>query len=464
MISIFGKTPATLGIIHFVGIGGVGMSALAEMLHDLGYHVQGSDISENINVKRLKAKGIDIFIGHVRTNIDRAFRIVISSAIKEDNPEICAAKELGVRSIHRGELLAEVCRHFRTIAVVGTHGKTTTSALIYTLLDAAGLGAGVLNGGLIYSIRSNTKIPSKAGGYLVVESDESDGSFLKLQPHVAALTNIEEEHMDYYGDMETLNRDFSMFAARVQEYISICADHKGFEGISDVLRTKDVIRTGVLESNDVRAVRIRYKGAASVFDIEYGSEKINDVVLYMPGEHNITNALLAVSVALREGVSLQDIKKGLAAFKGVGRRFIRVGHLGEAVVIDDYAHHPSEVASTLKGAKQAFDGKIVAVFQPHRYTRLRDHMDAFATCFKDADEIIIAPVYAAGEQPIVNVDSHILVQRLKKNFGRKSISLAQTAEEASLLIEDVKKRGDVVLCMGAGNINQWAMYFAQKGA
>lgn len=463
MISLFGKTPSTLGVVHFVGIGGVGMSALAEFLHECGYRIQGSDISENAHVKRLKQKGVKVFIGHARANVNQAFRIVYSSAIRKTNPEIMAAEELGVRQMHRSELLAEICRHFKSIAVSGTHGKTTTTALCYTLLAEGNKQAGVINGGVLYSIKSNMKLPEAEGCPLVAEADESDGSFTSLKPDYALVTNIEAEHMDYYASLDNVLRDYAMFASNASKAVVVNIDDANARNLSTKLKGKRVITTGMHEEAHVRASNLRKKGAAMMFDLQVVDTHIENVTVYMPGEHNVKNALMAIAVAADQGVSLEDIKKGLASFRGVSRRFIKLGEVNNAVVIDDYAHHPSEVLATIKSAKEGFSGRVVAVFQPHRYTRLRDHMEGFVDSFELADEVVVLPVYEAGEAPIVNVDSDHLVVQIKKKFKRKAVSLAKSPDEMSHMVMDGAEKGDVVLCMGAGNVNQWAAHLVKKG-
>ena len=462
MISIFGKTPETLGLVHFIGIGGVGMSALAEMLHDYGFDVQGSDISENVHVKRLKEKGIEVFYGHGAAFVDKAFRVVVSSAIAADNPEYVAAKERGMRILHRSELLAEICTQFNTIAISGTHGKTSTTAMTYTILEEAKTGAGVVNGGVIYSVRSNMKLPAKKGDFLVVEADESDGSFVHIKPNYVGITNIEAEHMEHYGDIENMLTEYESFANSAKKAVTLCGDNDVVCKLGEKLSKKEVMLAGFGENNAMRAENIQQKGAAMVFDIVMGAERLEGVILYMPGKHNVQNALVAASLAHQAGISMQDIKKGIQAYRGVSRRFIRMGTVNDAVVIDDYAHHPSEVRATLEAARGGFPGRVIAVFQPHRYTRLRDHMEEFVDALSLADEIIVTPVYAAGEKPIGNVDSERLVYKLNQKFNRKTISYAASPFEMSIMVEDGAMKGDVILCMGAGNINQWAAHMVKN--
>lgn len=440
------------------------MSGLAEILHDNGFQVQGSDASENANVQRLKAKGIEVFYGHGEAYVQKAFRVVISSAIPVDNPELVAAKNLGLRIMHRSELLAEILRSHNGIAVAGTHGKTTTTSLIFTLLDYAGLGAGVINGGVLYAIGSTMQPAKQSGGLMVAEADESDGSFTRFHPNIAVITNMDAEHMEHYQSMDNVRLAFEAFANNTPEGkgVVVCGvDHPEVAKLASHIAKRKVVSYGFAENAVVRAENVSQKGVSMVFDLVLNGEEHKGFRINMPGKHNVLNSLAAIAVAHECGVSIEDMKKGLASFKGVGRRFIRIGEAYGSHVIDDYAHHPVEIASTLTGTKSGFqNNKVVAVIQPHRYTRLRDHFAEFATCTTGADEVILAPVYSAGEKPIAGVNHEELAKLMRKN-GVKNLHTVKDHEELAKLVKTLVAKGDIVLCLGAGNINAWGQYLVK---
>ncbi len=465
MLELFGKNPNTLGLVHFIGIGGIGMSGLAEILHDNGFKVQGSDQGENDNVKRLQKKGVKVFYGHGKAYVEHAFRVVVSSAIPDDNPELVAARELGLRVMHRSEILAEILRQHHGIAVAGTHGKTTTTSLIYTILDYAKTGAGVINGGVLYALGSNIKASTGLNKLMVAEADESDGSFTNIHPKIAVVTNMDAEHMEHYKSMDNLRQAYENFATNTPEDtgVVVCGiDHHEVAALAGRVTNRKVVTYGLLPESDISAEGITQKGAAMMFNVLHGGKRYEGFKLSMPGKHNVLNALAAISVGLQLGLEMEVIKKGLATFRGVGRRFIRIGDAYGAMVIDDYAHHPIEIESTIRGTKSGFpDNKVVAVIQPHRFTRLESLMDEFATCAADADVVIVTPVYAAGERPIENVNREVLAQKMRAN-QIQNVHVVKDHEELNQLLKSTVSQGDVVLCMGAGNINAWGQYAVQQ--
>lgn len=465
MLELFGKNSKTLGLVHFIGIGGIGMSGLAEILHENGFQVQGSDASENANISRLKKKGIKVFYGHGSAYVEHAFRIVVSSAIPENNPELVAAKKLGLRIMHRSEVLAEILKQHYGIAIAGTHGKTTTTSLIFTILDYAKTGAGVINGGILYGLGTNIKAAEKADSFMVVEADESDGSFTNIHSKIAVVTNIDAEHMEHYNSMDNLRQAYEKFVSNTPagSGVIICGvDHHEVSALAGRISGRKIVSYGLLPESDVSAYNIKQTGASMAFDVLAFGKRYTGLRVNMPGKHNVLNALAAIAVGLECGVDIDKIKGGLLAFKGVGRRFIRIGDAYGAMVIDDYAHHPVEIEATIKGTKSGFSNhKVVAVIQPHRFSRLQDLMEEFATCAADADEIIITPVFSAGEKPIKNVTRVELAERMKANHVQ-NVHVVKNPEEFNELIQKLVSAGDVILCMGAGNINAWGQFIVQQ--
>jgi UDP-N-acetylmuramate--alanine ligase len=465
MLELFGKNSKTLGLIHFIGIGGIGMSGLAEILHDNGFQVQGSDSSENPNILRLKKKGIKVFYGHGKAYVEHAFRVVVSSAIPNDNPELMAAKELGLRIMHRSEILAEILKQYHGIAIAGTHGKTTTTSLVFTILDYANKGAGVINGGILYALGTNIKAAEKAGGLMVVEADESDGSFTNIHSKIAVVTNMDPEHMEHYNSMDNLRQAYENFVSNTPEGegVVICGiDHHEVSALSGRISNRKMVTYGLLPEAHVSADNIIQTGASMAFDVLAHGKRYPGFRINMPGKHNVLNALAAIAVGLECGIDMDTIKDGLLTFKGVGRRFIRIGEAYGAMVIDDYAHHPVEIEATIKGTKAGFENhKVVAVIQPHRFSRLQDLMEEFSTCAADADEIIITPVYGAGERPIQGVSRVELANRMRAN-RIQNVHVVKDPEEFNTLIQTLVKEGDMILCMGAGNINAWGQFIVQQ--
>jgi UDP-N-acetylmuramate--alanine ligase len=452
--------PTDIGTIHFVGIGGIGMSGIAEVMHNLGYKVQGSDIAEGYVVEGLRQRGIKVMIGHKAENLGEAAVVVTSTAVKRDNPEVVAALEHRVPVVRRAEMLAELMRLKNTVAVAGTHGKTTTTSMIAALLDAGGIDPTVINGGIINSYGSNARLG--ASDWMVVEADESDGSFLRLDGTLAVVTNIDPEHLDHYGSFDRVKECFVEFIENVPFYgaAMLCIDHPEVQAIIPKVRDRRVITYGFSAQADVRGEGVtpvpggnRFTAVLRARDGSF--RRIEDIVLPMPGRHNVQNALAAVAVAVEMGCSDDCIRGGFAKFGGVKRRFTKVGEIDGVTIIDDYGHHPVEIRAVLAAAREGVKGRVIAVVQPHRFTRLRDHLDDFAGAFNDADVVYAAPVYPAGEQPIEGVDSAALVAGAKARGHRSAHLIAGPAELARDLAATVRP-GDMVVCLGAGDITRWA--------
>jgi len=469
--------PHTVKTIHFIGIGGIGMSGIAEVLFNLGYEVRGSDIAENANIHRLRQKGIVITIGHEAANVQGAQVIVISSDIKSHNIELQTARNQRIPVIRRAEMLAELMRFKLSVAISGTHGKTTTTSLMAALFDAALLDATVVNGGIINAYGTNARLGK--GEWIIVEADESDGSFTRLPATIAVVTNIDPEHMDFYASFDHLKKAFVDFVERIPFYgLGImCIDHPEVRALLPQLSDRRIMTYGFHEDANVRGVNLRQMPEGTTFDVEIATpaalahralakgavsvlpRKIKDIFLPMVGEHNVQNALAVV--ALAQELSFEDavVRKAFAGFAGVKRRFTKVGVGASITVIDDYAHHPVEIKTVLAAARQATKGRIVAVAQPHRYSRLHHFFSDFATCFDGVDELIIAPVYGAGEAPIDGATSQTLIEAIKISTGIQAHELINPENLASLaysLFPGGPREGDMVLCLGAGNITQWA--------
>jgi UDP-N-acetylmuramate--alanine ligase len=449
-----------IGTIHFVGIGGIGMSGIAEVMHNLGYTVQGSDLGESPTVERLRKRGIAVFIGHDAANLGDAAVVVTSTAVKRTNPEVATALERRIPVVRRAEMLAELMRLKKTVAVAGTHGKTTTTSMVAALLDAGGIDPTVINGGIIESYGSNARLGDSE--WMVVEADESDGSFLRLDGTIAVVTNIDPEHLDHYGSFDAVKQAFVEFIENVPFYGAavLCIDHPEVQGVIGKVRDRRVITYGFSAQADLRGENIRSHDGGNVFDAvlrerDGSSRRIADISLPMPGRHNIQNALAAAAVALEMGCSDEVIRSGFAQFGGVRRRFTRVGTVAGATVIDDYAHHPVEIRAVLSAARESARGRVIAVVQPHRYTRLRDLMGEFQAAFNDADIVYAAPVYPAGEQPIDGIDSAHLVEGMRA-AGHRSANAIAGPDELAAELAGIVQAGDMVVCLGAGDITKWA--------
>ena len=470
-----------IGTIHFVGIGGIGMSGIAEVMCNLGYTVQGSDVAEGYVVEGLRAKGIKVLIGHHADNLGDAAVIVTSTAIKRGNPEVEAALANRVPVVRRAEMLAELMRLKSTVAVAGTHGKTTTTSMIAALLDAGGVDPTVINGGIINSYGSNARLG--ASDWMVVEADESDGSFLRLDGTIAVVTNIDPEHLDHYGSFDAVKDAFVEFVENVPFYGAalLCLDHPEVQNIIPRVRDRRVVTYGFAAQADVRGVNVTPIPGGNRFEVivrhrDGSSRSIEGIEMPMPGRHNVQNALAAIGVALELGIADATIQQGFAKFGGVKRRFTKVGETGGVTIIDDYGHHPVEIRAVLSAAREGVaqvglppasrghaggmtglttENRVIAVVQPHRFSRLGDLMEEFQGAFNDADMVFVTPVYAAGEAPVEGVDAEALVEGLKRR-GHRSAATVTDADALAVALSGVVQPGDMVVCLGAGDITKWA--------
>ncbi|PPD15390.1 MAG: UDP-N-acetylmuramate--L-alanine ligase [Methylobacterium sp.] len=455
------KIPRETGPIHFIGIGGIGMSGIAEVLAKFGYTVQGSDAADNANVKRLREQGITCFVGHKAENLGKAAVVVVSTAIRRDNPELQAAREQRIPVVRRAEMLAEIMRFRSCVAIAGTHGKTTTTSLVATLLDKAGFDPTVINGGIINAYGTNARLGN--GDWMVVEADESDGTFLKLPADVAIITNIDPEHLDHFGTFDAIKKAFRQLVDNLPFYgfAVMCLDHPTVQDLVGQIEDRRVITYGENPQADFCVKNIDLAGGRSRFSLEIRDRKsgeitlVPDLMMPMPGHHNALNATAAIAVAHELGVKVDVIREALAGFAGVKRRFTRTGEWNGVEIFDDYGHHPVEIAAVLRAARASTKGKVVAVVQPHRYTRLQSLFSDFAACFNDADSVIVADVYSAGESPIPGASRDDLVAAIKARGHRHVIAL-EGAEKLAGHVGAIAKSGDYVVCLGAGNITQWA--------
>ena len=453
--------PLSIGTIHFVGIGGIGMSGIAEILHNLGYSVQGSDTSDGANTQRLQKLGIPVKIGHAAENLGNAQVIVVSSAIKPENPELVAARKRLLPVVRRAEMLGELMRLKWSIAVAGTHGKTTTTSMVAAVLDAAQLDPTVVNGGIINAYGTNARLGE--GDWLVAEADESDGTFIRLPATIGIVTNIDPEHLDFYGDFEAIQAAFDTFVTNIPFYgfAALCIDHPAVQGMIPRVADRRIVTYGMSPQADCRAINIVTSTSGGRYDVvltdrlNQTSRTIEGFHLPMFGLHNVQNSLAAIAVGSEMGIDDAVLKAAFANFSGVKRRFTKTGEWNGVTVIDDYGHHPVEIAAVLSAARQAAEGNVIAVVQPHRYTRLASLFDDFCRCFNDADTVVVADVYAAGEQPIPGIDRDALVEGLRTRGHRHSLPLGSPAELPAL-IRDLVKPGDLVVCLGAGSITSWA--------
>ena len=452
--------PLTIGPIHFVGIGGIGMSGIAEVLHNLGYQVQGSDIAEGYNVARLREAGIPVAIGHAAENLDGAQVVVVSTAVKKDNPEVQAARARLIPVVRRAEMLAELMRLKWSVAVGGTHGKTTTTSLIACVLEAAKIDPTVINGGIINAYGTNTRLGS--GEWMVVEADESDGSFLRLPSVVTIVTNMDAEHLDHWGTAEAMKDGYAQFVSNIPFYgfAVLCLDHPEVQAMIPKLDRR-IVTYGFSPQADVRAEKLLTDRMGATFTVSVQdrvtgrSRTMKPMRLPMLGQHNVQNALAAIAVGVEMEIDEETIRSALAGFKGVKRRFTRVGEAGGIAVIDDYGHHPVEIAAVLKAARQAGARDVIAVVQPHRYSRLATLFEDFCTCMNDAGTVIVADVYAAGEAPIEGIDKDSLVEGLRAR-GHRSVVPLPGPDSLAEMINAIAKPGDFVVCLGAGSITTWA--------
>ncbi|GGL82744.1 UDP-N-acetylmuramate--L-alanine ligase [Pseudooceanicola nanhaiensis] len=451
------KLPQDVGPIHFVGIGGIGMSGIAEVLLNHGYIVQGSDLKASKITDRLKSLGAQVFEGQRAENLENAQVVVISSAIKPGNPELDEARKRGLPVVRRAEMLAELMRLKSNVAVAGTHGKTTTTTMVATLLDAGDFDPTVVNGGIIHAYGSNARVG--LGEWMVVEADESDGTFNRLPATIAIVTNIDPEHMDHWGDFDKLRQGFLDFVSNIPFYgVAVCCtDHAEVQALVGKITDRRVLTYGFNAQADIRAVNLRYEAGIAHFDVLLQTEDrvIKDCTLPMPGDHNVSNALSAVAVARHLGMKSEEIREALANFGGVNRRFTRVGEVNGVAIIDDYGHHPVEITAVLKAARQATSGRVIAVHQPHRYSRLHSLFDDFCACFNEADVVAIAEVYSAGEDPIEGASRDDLVAGLIAHGHRHARAIV-SEDDLERLVREQAKPGDMVVCLGAGTISGWA--------
>ena len=453
--------PIDIGPLHFVGIGGIGMSGIAEILHNLGYVVRGSDAADGANVRRLQSLGIQVAVGHRPENLGDARVVVISSAVKPDNPEVKAARARLLPVVRRAEMLGELMRLKWAVAVAGTHGKTTTTSMIGALLETAGRDPTIINGGIINAHGTNAHLGS--GEWMVVEADESDGTFVKLPSTIAVITNIDPEHLDHYGSVEALHQGFESFAGNVPFYglDILCIDHPVVQGLIPRLSERRIVTYGFSPQAEIRAIDVNLGRDGAHYDVVIADRRnnstrtISGLTLPMFGRHNVQNSLAVVAVAQELRIDDQLLRDALAGFKGVKRRFTKVGEAHGITIIDDYAHHPVEIAAVLSAARDATAGSVIAVVQPHRYSRLANLFNEFCTCFNDADAVVVADVYPAGESPIEGASRDALAEGLRARGHRQVLPLASPAALAAT-IESIAKPGDLVVCLGAGSITNWA--------
>ncbi|MFC3053036.1 UDP-N-acetylmuramate--L-alanine ligase [Kordiimonas pumila] len=453
--------PFDIGMVHFSGIGGIGMSGIAEVMFNLGYRVQGSDISENANVTRLKEMGISVFIEQKADNLDGASVVVVSTAIKNNNPELMEARKRGLPVVRRAEMLAELMRLKWCVSVAGTHGKTTTTSMVAVVLETAGIDPTVINGGIINSYGTNARLGE--GAWMVVEADESDGTFVKLPATIAVVTNLDPEHLDFYGTFEAEKAAFKTFLERVPFYGTsvLCIDHPEVQGLISHIHDRKFVTYGLSAQADIRAVNMHSASGVVSFDVDVRDRKttevrrIEQICLPMPGTHNVQNALAAIAVGLEMDISDAILRKAFLSFSGVKRRFTKTGEVDGITVIDDYGHHPVEISAVLKAARESFDGKVIAVVQPHRYTRLHSLFEEFCTCFNDADTVVVAPVYEAGENPIEGISHESLAAGIRAH-GHRIVDTINGQADLACAVNKHAKRGDIIVCLGAGSISKWA--------
>jgi UDP-N-acetylmuramate--alanine ligase len=455
------RVPLSIGAIHFIGIGGIGMSGIAEIMHNLGYKVQGSDAVDSTNVRRLRAMGIGIAVGHAAQNLKDAHAVVYSSAVKPGNVEFEEARRLNLPLVRRAEMLAEIMRLKSCVAIAGTNGKTTTTTMVAALLDAGDLDPTVVNGGIINAYGTNARLG--AGDWVVVEADESDGTFLRLPATIAVVTNADPDHLDYYGTFDRMRDAFQRFVENVPFYgfAVLCIDHPEVQAMVGRIEDRRIVTYGMSPQADIRATNVSYSEGASHYDViitdrrRNTETRIEQMCLPMPGEHNIQNSLAAITVARELGVGDATIKEALRKFAGVGRRFSKVGEWNGMAIIDDYAHNPFKIAAALKAARQAYSGPVIAVVQPHRYTRLRDTWEQFCSCLNDADVAIVAPVYPAGEQPIEGFDRDSYADALRSH-GHRNVLTIDGGMDIAALVGPLAKEGGAIVLLGAGSISHWA--------
>lgn len=459
------QMPRDIGPFHIIGIGGIGMSAIAEILVAKGYTVQGSDQKESANVKRLRAKGIRVFVGHDAVNLIGARYVVISTAVKATNPELAAARSKNLVIIRRAEMLAELMRLYSTVSVTGTHGKTTTTSLLSHIFTEAGQEPTVITGGIINAWGSNARLGT--GKWMIVEADESDGTFTRLPTEIGIVTNIDPEHLDYFGSVEAMHHEYEMFLKNIPFFglAVVCIDHPVVRGMVDRLGLRNdgrrMLTYGASRDADIVLENVRIDGAVTRFDaslspaVKGGSRRLEGWSVPIPGVHNALNALAAVAVATEAGIDDAKIQSAMSSFSGVKRRFQLTGEWNGIAIYDDYGHHPAEIAAVLSAAKRGAKGRVLAICEPHRFTRVRDLFAEFSACFKDADSVIVAPLYTAGESPIQGIDNHTLADGIRAS-GHGAVRAVNQPGDLAGAIKELCRPGDTVVCLGAGNSTEWA--------
>ncbi|HEX5998073.1 MAG TPA: UDP-N-acetylmuramate--L-alanine ligase [Hyphomicrobiaceae bacterium] len=459
------QMPADIGPVHILGIGGIGMSAIAEILHSRGYTVQGSDQKDSANVKRLRAKGIRVFVGHDAVNLVGARYVVISTAVKPGNPELEAARAKGLPIIRRAEMLAELMRLYATVSVTGTHGKTTTTSLIAHVFNIGGLDPTVITGGIINEWGSNARRGD--GAWMIVEADESDGTFTKLPTQIGVVTNIDPEHLDHFGTVENMHREYETFFRGIPFYglAVACADHPVVSRLIDRLQLRRdgrrLLTYGTMPGADLLLKSVHADGATTIFDAQLGprvrggQRPLNGWSIPLAGYHNALNALAAIAAASEAGVPDATIREALACFSGVKRRFQLTGTWNGVAIYDDYGHHPVEIAAVLKAARAGARGRVIAVVEPHRYSRVRDLFHEFAASFGDADSVIVGPLYTAGEAPIDGITHRTLAEAIRTH-GHREVAAVDSERDLAPLIRRLAAPDDMVVCLGAGTSTEWA--------
>ena len=465
------QLPRDTGTFHIIGIGGIGMSAIAEILHAMGHAVQGSDQKDSANVQRLRAKGIRVFVGHASVNLVGARNVVISTAVKAGNPELEAAREKGLPIIRRAEMLAELMRLYSTVSVTGTHGKTTTTSLIAHMFVAAGCDPTAITGGIINDWGSNARLGAPRGQdddqWMIVEADESDGTFVKIPTQIGVVTNIDPEHLDYFGSVEEMHRQYEAFYRQIPFYglAVTCIDHPVVRDMIKRLALREdgrrLLTYGTAEDADLILRNMRSNGGTVTFDavlgqrVAGGARELSDLKLPYPGDYNALNALAAIAVASEAGISDEEIRAALADFAGVKRRFQLTGSWNGLSVYDDYAHHPIEIAAVLKAARSGARGRVIGIVEPHRYSRVSSLLNDFATCFSNADSVVVAPFYSAGEEPIAGLDHHVLAEAIRK-AGHRAVIAVDNTDQIVTVLNQIGQPGDMAICMGAGHSTEWA--------
>ncbi len=461
------KIPLPIGTLHFVGIGGIGMSGIAEVMHNLGYIVQGSDAKASANTQRLEKMGIKVFIGHDADHVKNAEVLIRSSAVKQDNLEVVAARQKMIPIIERAEMLAEIMRLKSAIAIAGTHGKTTTTSLVAHIIDTANMDPTVINGGIINAYGTNAKLGQ--GDWMVVEADESDGTFVKLRSIIAVVTNIDAEHLDHFGSFENLQKSFEDFVHNIPfyGYGVLCIDHPNVQRLIPKVSEKKIVTYGFNPQADFKAEIVTHHPEGVEFNVTISERyardeiEIKNIKLSMLGKHNVSNALAGIAVAYQMGVDSKTIKKALQNFEGVKRRFTKTGEVNGVHIYDDYGHHPVEISAVLEAARASCKGKLIAVFQPHRYSRVRDLFNDFCTCFNNADTVIVSDIYPAGESPLEGISQKSLIKGLRQSGHKNVIALESAETLASQLAEELEE-GAYVVCLGAGDVTTWANNLPQE--